>query len=241
MAAPVARLRRRCGRQLSRCSHVVAGGGRRRASGQAAAHGPGGAAARWTVKRRLAYGHAAHRKRTWGIGIHVITLRRPLHRRGADLRRRRGSSVDARAGQAIASAVLRAEKASGHDAPMLRWIDTHCHLDAPEFDADRAAVVARARAAGVSQLVLPAVEVANFDAVRALAQAHDAAYALGIHPLFVERAADADLRHAAPGAAVAPRRSAPGGGGRDRAGPLRARAGPRAPGALLPGATGAGP
>jgi TatD DNase family protein len=76
---------------------------------------------------------------------------------------------------------------------MLRWIDTHCHLDAPEFDADRAAVVARARAAGVSQLVLPAVEVANFDAVRALAQAHDAAYALGIHPLFVERAADADL------------------------------------------------
>ena len=68
------------------------------------------------------------------------------------------------------------------------WIDTHCHLDAPEFDADRAAVVARAAAAGVTQIVLPAVEPANFDAVRRIAHAQGFAYALGIHPLFVERA-----------------------------------------------------
>jgi len=74
------------------------------------------------------------------------------------------------------------------------WTDTHCHLDAPEFDADRAAVVERARAAGVVGLVLPAVEAAHFDTVRALALAHDAVYALGIHPLYVERAADADLQ-----------------------------------------------
>ena len=73
------------------------------------------------------------------------------------------------------------------------WTDTHCHLDAPEFDADRAAVVARARAAGVQQIVLPAVEAANFDTVRELAHAHDFAYALGIHPLCVDRAQDADL------------------------------------------------
>ena len=73
------------------------------------------------------------------------------------------------------------------------WIDTHCHLDAAEFDADRAEVIARARAAGVTRLVLPAVEVANFEAVRALAHAHGLAYALGIHPLYVDRAADADL------------------------------------------------
>lgn len=73
------------------------------------------------------------------------------------------------------------------------WIDTHCHLDAPEFDADRAAVLARAAAAGVRQIVMPAVEVANFDTVRALAEAHGLVYALGIHPLYVERAADADL------------------------------------------------
>jgi TatD DNase family protein len=73
------------------------------------------------------------------------------------------------------------------------WTDTHCHLDAPEFDADRPAVVRRARAAGVSRLVLPAVAVEHFDTVRELAHAHDAAYALGIHPLYVDRAADEDL------------------------------------------------
>jgi TatD DNase family protein len=73
------------------------------------------------------------------------------------------------------------------------WIDSHCHLDAPEFDADRADVLARAQAAGVTQLVLPAVAVADFDTVRQLAHAHGLHYALGIHPLCVERAADADL------------------------------------------------
>lgn len=68
------------------------------------------------------------------------------------------------------------------------WIDTHCHLDAAEFDADRDAVVARAQAAGVSQIVIPAVEPANFDTVRQLAHQHGFAYALGIHPLYVMRA-----------------------------------------------------
>lgn len=68
------------------------------------------------------------------------------------------------------------------------WIDTHCHLDAPEFAPDRDAVVAHARAAGVAQMVLPAVEPDNFAAVRDLAHRHGFGYALGIHPLFVERA-----------------------------------------------------
>lgn len=68
------------------------------------------------------------------------------------------------------------------------WIDTHCHLDAPEFDADRDAVAQRARAQDVSCLVLPAVFPDNFEAVRELAHRHGSAYALGIHPLFVEQA-----------------------------------------------------
>ncbi len=74
------------------------------------------------------------------------------------------------------------------------WTDTHCHLDAPEFDADRDAVVARARTAGVAQVVVPAVEASNFDTVRALAQQHGLAYALGIHPLYTGRAQVADLQ-----------------------------------------------
>ena len=73
------------------------------------------------------------------------------------------------------------------------WIDTHCHLDAPEFDADRDAVVARARTALVHMLVLPAVEAVHFDRVRGLAHQHGAAYALGIHPLYTDRAAEGDL------------------------------------------------
>jgi TatD DNase family protein len=73
------------------------------------------------------------------------------------------------------------------------WIDSHCHLDAAEFDGDRDAVVQRARAAAVKCLVLPAVAVSNFDTVRELAHRHGLVYALGIHPLYVQQAQDGDL------------------------------------------------
>ena len=73
-------------------------------------------------------------------------------------------------------------------------IDTHCHLDAAEFAADRDAVVAASRAAGVSALVIPAVETANFRAVRDCCQRYPQCYpAYGLHPLYLERAGDADL------------------------------------------------
>ena len=73
------------------------------------------------------------------------------------------------------------------------WIDTHCHLDAAEFSPDRLAVRKAARALGVSQCLIPAVEVANFAAVRACAQTMGDSYALGIHPLYVPAAQDNDL------------------------------------------------
>ena len=73
------------------------------------------------------------------------------------------------------------------------WIDTHCHLDAAEFDADRDAVVAAARAAGVATIVLPATDAGNFGRVRELAHRHGLAYALGIHPMCTGNAGEADL------------------------------------------------
>ena len=73
---------------------------------------------------------------------------------------------------------------------MATWIDTHCHLDAPEFSADVAAVRARAATENVALCVIPAVEPVAFEAVRALAHRFGDAYALGIHPMYVARAPD---------------------------------------------------
>ncbi|HSV58402.1 MAG TPA: TatD family hydrolase [Variovorax sp.] len=73
------------------------------------------------------------------------------------------------------------------------FVDTHCHLDAPEFGADRARMRARASNDGVVLCVIPAVAVFNFDTVRELAQSQGDAYALGIHPLCAGTAGEADL------------------------------------------------
>ena len=73
------------------------------------------------------------------------------------------------------------------------WIDTHCHLDAAEFDADRDAVREAARQAGVTRCVIPAVHAAHWTQVAQLAKQHGDAYALGIHPLFVPQSQEADL------------------------------------------------
>ncbi|GAA5235487.1 TatD family deoxyribonuclease [Verticiella sediminum] len=70
-------------------------------------------------------------------------------------------------------------------------IDTHCHLDAAEFDDDRAQVIAASRCAGVRAVVLPAIAPSNYAAVRELAHGMPGgAYALGIHPLLVSRTPD---------------------------------------------------
>ncbi|PUE15781.1 TatD family hydrolase [Limnohabitans sp. WS1] len=73
------------------------------------------------------------------------------------------------------------------------WIDTHCHLDAAEFDADRDAVREAAHQAGVTRCVIPAVHAGHWPQVAQLAERHGDAYALGIHPLYVPQAQEADL------------------------------------------------
>jgi len=65
-------------------------------------------------------------------------------------------------------------------------IDTHCHLDAAEFDADRDAVATLAHAAGVQTIVVPAVQYANFNAVLAITQRYPGCVpALGLHPMYI--------------------------------------------------------
>ena len=75
----------------------------------------------------------------------------------------------------------------------MSWIDTHCHLDAAEFDADRDVVRQNAKSLGVETCVIPAVMASHFDEVRLLAHRHADAYALGIHPLYTPQAKDTDL------------------------------------------------
>lgn len=75
-----------------------------------------------------------------------------------------------------------------------RLVDTHCHLDAAEFDADRQAVAERAVLAGVGIMVVPAVERANFGAVASVCREFPGCVpAYGIHPMYVDRAHDDDL------------------------------------------------
>jgi TatD DNase family protein len=73
-------------------------------------------------------------------------------------------------------------------------IDTHCHLDAAEFDADREAVHAAAVAAGVERFVIPAVAVDGFAKAKAVVGRYPGCVAAyGIHPLYVMQARDSDL------------------------------------------------
>jgi TatD DNase family protein len=73
-------------------------------------------------------------------------------------------------------------------------VDTHCHLDVPEFDADRDAVVARARAAGVTRQIVPAIEAATWPALRdACARDPGLFAAYGLHPLLLASHREADL------------------------------------------------
>ena len=73
-------------------------------------------------------------------------------------------------------------------------IDTHCHLDAAEFDADRDAVHAAALAGGVARIVVPAVAVDGFQKTKTVVERYPGCVAAyGIHPLYVMQAKEEDL------------------------------------------------
>lgn len=63
-------------------------------------------------------------------------------------------------------------------------VDSHCHLDFPDFDGERDALIARARKAGVTRMVTICTKLREEPNVRAIAEAHDGIfYAAGTHPM----------------------------------------------------------
>ncbi|KQX58545.1 TatD family hydrolase [Ensifer adhaerens] len=62
-------------------------------------------------------------------------------------------------------------------------IDTHCHLDFPDFEAERDAIVARAREAGVEQMITISTRVKRFETILAIAEAYPNVFcSVGTHP-----------------------------------------------------------
>ena len=69
----------------------------------------------------------------------------------------------------------------------MELFDSHCHIDVTDFDADRSEVLARTRAAGVCDLLVPAVETATWDALLAVCRDDPGLHvALGLHPMYLD-------------------------------------------------------
>lgn len=66
----------------------------------------------------------------------------------------------------------------------MKYIDTHTHIDGTEFDADRAEVISRAKAAGVTKMFVPAIDLKSVDTVLRVCR-DNSGYAypmIGLHP-----------------------------------------------------------
>jgi TatD DNase family protein len=76
----------------------------------------------------------------------------------------------------------------------MELFDTHCHLDVEEFDEDRVQVLRDARAAGVRELLVPAIRQATWPALRALCADEPGLYpAIGLHPVFTHEHRDSHI------------------------------------------------
>lgn len=68
----------------------------------------------------------------------------------------------------------------------MQLIDSHSHIDVGEFDDDRIAVLARARAAGVARQIVPAIAHAGFEKLRDLCRGEPGLFpAYGLHPMYL--------------------------------------------------------
>src|SRR4051794_7869850 len=71
---------------------------------------------------------------------------------------------------------------------LMSLIDSHSHIDAPEFAHDRDAVIERARHAGVMRQIVPAVTAASWPALRDICDANPGLHsAYGLHPMFLRQ------------------------------------------------------
>ena len=76
----------------------------------------------------------------------------------------------------------------------INLFDTHCHLDVTEFDADRDAVLERARAQGVQHMLVPAVNRSGWRFLMDYCRANKGLYpALGLHPVYIDQHRDEDI------------------------------------------------
>ena len=79
------------------------------------------------------------------------------------------------------------------------WVDTHCHLDAPELLANLPSILEESAQKGVQAILLPAIQASDFVHVKELAhqyakQIPGLVYTLGIHPLYIQKAKESDLQ-----------------------------------------------
>ncbi len=80
----------------------------------------------------------------------------------------------------------------------LAWVDTHCHLDAPEFSNSLPEIVSRAASKGLKAILLPTVQSSDWVKAGELAdqfsnQIPGLVYTLGIHPLYINQAQESDI------------------------------------------------
>ncbi len=79
------------------------------------------------------------------------------------------------------------------------WIDTHCHLDAPEFTDSLPLIIRAAKEKNVKAILLPAVKAADCTHVKELTHQYSQeipglVYTLGIHPLYTNQAQESDIK-----------------------------------------------
>jgi len=80
----------------------------------------------------------------------------------------------------------------------LAWVDTHCHVDAPEFKDILPEIVSRAAEKGVKAILLPTVQASNWAQATSLVNQYSKhipglVYTLGIHPLYIKQAKESDI------------------------------------------------